>query len=91
LPVAELTARMSALEETYWAAYFKDDPWGDHRADIRNGQLMELIYKLALGKKAKKRQFTEWLPFYRKRIKEDDPEAITKVRALFDHFRNLKK
>jgi len=82
MPVTELMARMSALEETYWVAYFKDDPFGDHRADIRNAQLLQLLYNIHAGKKASKKKLTDWLPVYRKPVKED-PDVAEKLRERF--------
>jgi hypothetical protein len=73
---------MSALEETYWAAYFRDDPFGDYRADIRNAQLLQLQYNIHAGKKASKKTLTDWMPFFRRRIKEDE-NVTDKVRTLF--------
>lgn len=77
---------MSSLEETYWLAYYRDvGPFGDHRADIRNAQVLQLLYNVHAGKKAKPKKLTDWLPFYRKRVQPD--ENITQnVRGLFGNI-----
>lgn len=73
---------MSSLEETYWMARYKDNPFGDHRADIRNAQLLQLMYQVNAGKKAAKKTITDWMPFFRKRVKEDE-HVTEKARDLF--------
>jgi len=85
MTVSDMMSKMSALEETYWLARFKDNPWGDHRADIRNAQVLQLLYNVHASKKAPKKQLSDWLPFHRKRIKED-PDVSTKVRDLFGNI-----
>ena len=76
---------MSSLEETYWAAYFESDPWGDYRADIRNAQLLQMLYSINATKKSKPRSLTDFMPFFKKRVKPDE-RVTDNVRNLFGNI-----
>jgi len=82
MPVGEMMSRMSALEETYWMARYQDQPFGDHRADLRSAQLLKMTYDINAGKKAPKKTITDFLPFFRKRVKADE-NVTQNVRSLF--------
>ena len=62
--------------------YFKEDPFGDHRADVRNAQLLQLLYNINAGKKASKKTLTDWMPFYRKKVTVDE-DISTSIRNRF--------
>lgn len=82
MPVSELMQRMSALEESYWVAYYQDDPFGDHRGDIRSAQICQMLYAINAGKRSERKKLSDFLPFYRKKAKVD--ENITdSVRSVF--------
>ena len=86
MTVSQLMREMSALEETYWQAYYQEvGPFGDHRADLRNAQLLQLIYSVNAGKKGERKKLTDWLPFYRKKA-EEDPDVSTKLRDRFSQI-----
>lgn len=87
MPVSELMQRMTALEETYWAAFYRASPWGDHRADIRSAQICQILYNANTTKKSRAKTLTDFLPFYRKRVKPD--ENVTQ--SVRDIFGNLIK
>lgn len=43
---------MSADEFTSWAAFYRLEPWGDMRADLRNGVVASLLYNVHRNKEA---------------------------------------
>jgi len=81
MTVSELMQRMSALEETHWMALYQFEPWGDHRADIRSGQIAQILYNSNV-KKGRSKTLTDFLPFYRKKVKEDE-NIVQSVRNVF--------
>ena len=83
--------RMSALEETYWMQYHQMSPIGEQRADIRSAQLAHLIYNVNASKKSQKKTLIDFLPFYRKHVKEPDPEQLDRsVRSFFSQIAQQK-
>jgi len=80
-----MMGQMSALEETYWISYNQMNPIGDYRADVRNAQLLNLLYSINAGKQAPKKTLTDWMPFFRKRVKPDE-NITTNVRSLFGNI-----
>jgi len=76
---------MTAAEETLMMAYYRIDPWGDHRADIRSAQIVKMLYDVNRGKKGKERKLTDFLMFWKKPTKVD-PNVATSIR---DHFGKL--
>jgi len=81
MPVSELMQRMSALEETHWMSLYQADPWGEHRADIRSAQICQILYNSNV-KKGKAKKLEDFLPFYRKKVKEDE-NIVQSVRNVF--------
>jgi hypothetical protein len=67
--VAELSTGipgpLMALEETYWIAYAKTDPFGDDRADLRSAQIAQILWNTN-AKKGSARKITDFLPYWRK-------------------------
>ena len=85
MTVGAMMSQMSALEESYWVAFNRASPIGEYRADIRNAQVLQLLYQINAGSKAPKKKITDWLPFYRKRTQPDE-HVTTKVRSLFGNI-----
>jgi hypothetical protein len=85
MPVGVMMSQMSALEEAYWMAYEKEDPFGDYRADVRNAQVLHMLYSINAGKKSEKKKITDFMPFFRKRVQKDE-HVTTKVRSLFNNI-----
>ena len=78
---------MTAAEETLLMAYYRDDPWGDHRADIRAGQVAQILWN-SNAKKSKK--LTDFLPFYRKPTPKEDPNIDTSILSAFSQLMGKK-
>lgn len=85
MPVGVMMRQMSALEETYWIAYEKDDPFGDYRQDVRNAQVLHMLYSVNASKKAEKKTLFDFMPFFKKRVQPDE-HVTTKVRSLFGNI-----
>ena len=85
IPVGELMGRMSALEETYWVARYRDNPFGDHRADVRNAQVLQMLYSVNAGKKSERKKLSDFMPFFRKRVKPDE-QVTDSVRSVFGNI-----
>lgn len=63
---------MTAAEETLLLAYFRDQPWGDSRADVRSAQIAQILWNKEV-KKEHRRKITDFMPFFR-RSKTTEPE-----------------
>jgi hypothetical protein len=48
--VEEAQQRCSSEEFTYWLAYYRLEPWGEERADLRMAILDSLFYNANRGK-----------------------------------------
>ena len=48
--MAEAQERISSAEYTEWLAYYQIEPWGDERADLRNGILCALTANMHRSK-----------------------------------------
>ena len=81
---------MTSAEETLLMAYYRDDPWGDHRADIRSGQIAQILWNSNVSKKDKARKLTDFLPFYRKPTPKEDPDIGTSVVSAFSKLMGKK-
>lgn len=85
MPVGEMLGRMSAYEEAAWIQLYQIEPFGDHRADMRSAQISQLIYATNAGKRSPKKSLADFMPFFRKRAKEDE-NVEDNVRAVFGNI-----
>lgn len=69
---SELSETMLAAEETLLMSYYREDPWGDHRADIRSAQVCQILWNSNCSKKENRKKITDFLPFYRKKATVDE-------------------
>jgi hypothetical protein len=81
---------MMAAEEALMMAYYREDPWGDHRADIRSAQISQILWNANCSKKEKAKKLVDFLPFYRKKPKED-PDVGTSIKSAFSKLIMGKK
>jgi hypothetical protein len=77
MTVSELTLRMTAAEETAWIAYFKEDPFGPQRDDIRSAQIVQMVHNVN-APKGKARKLEDFLLFRKSPQEGDDPATIRK-------------
>lgn len=82
----QILEEMEATEIDAWMAFYSIEPWGDHRADIRNALLCNLIHNREIPKeKAHHRtKIQDWLPFKKKEDRGMDAKAIR------NFFENVK-
>lgn len=71
MSVHALMRDMSALEETYWLALYRAEPWGDLRADYRSAQIAQLLFNQNV-KRDQRRQLSDFMPFFRKKATVDE-------------------
>jgi len=64
-------AQMSAAEETMWIAYYREQPFGDQRADTRNALIAQLLYNTNV-KKGKTKKLQDFMLY--------QPETVKPVR-----------
>lgn len=58
MTVQELLARISSRELAEWAAYFKLEPFGEERADVRAALVAATVANTARNPKKRRRPFT---------------------------------
>ena len=92
MTVAELHSRMSACEFAEWQAYDSIEPFGDERADLRQGVIGSLLANIYRDKKKRSRPFEalDFMPIVRRNIEfnkamkpVDDEEVAATARHLF--------
>ena len=62
---------MLAAEETMLLAYYKEDPWGDHRMDMGLGQIAQILFNQNV-KQQDRKKLTDFMPFFRKKATVDE-------------------
>ncbi len=74
---------MLAAQEVSYMAYYRDDPFGDHRTDVMLAQIAQILWNANCGKKEKAKKLTDFLPFYHKPPAPEDPNVTGSVRSVF--------
>ena len=87
---SELSQTMLAAEEAAFMAFYREDPWGDHRADIRSAQIAQIVYNSNCGKKEKAKKLVDFLPFYKKPAAPADPNIGQSVLSAFGKLMGKK-
>lgn len=77
---------MTAAEETMWMAYYREQPFGDYRADVRSGQIAQLLHNSNVKKKDMK-PLDEFILFKPK----PKPKVVTQAREVFAKFKKLNE
>ena len=72
---------LDATELDEWAAYYSVEPWGEERADLRNGILCALLHNQQLTKKNrnKAKKATDFMPFHEKQ----EGQSPSELRKFF--------
>ena len=79
---SELGHQMTAAEETAFMAYFREEPFGDHRSDIMLAQIAQILWNANTSKRDSAKKLTDFLPFYKKRATVDD-DVSDKIKERF--------
>lgn len=86
--VREVEATMSSHEIAEWMAYYRINPWGEDRADLRSGVVASTIANVNRDPN-KGRPFSprDFMPYHQKQ-EQDRMESIKqgfrKLKAMFD-------
>jgi len=80
--VAEIEGTMSSREISEWMAFYRLEPWGDDRADLRTGIVASTIANVNRGKDTKSYQPQDFMAFTEKEEKDE-------AKALKEMFLNL--
>lgn len=83
MPVGELLARTSGQELTEWEAYYRLEPWGEERADLRSGVLASLICNALRGKGGKTRKPQDFMLRFGMDAEADPGMLWEKIKATF--------
>ena len=86
MTVSELCDRLTAAEEASWIAYYRIEPFGDQRADMRNALIAQIQYNSQV-KKDKARKLQDFMLFAAKPERAES----AKVRTNFENFIALQQ
>lgn len=91
LPFSQVRA-MSSAELSLYMAYYRVDPWGEERADLRNAMGMSQTANLHRDTKKRPEPFgiDDFMPF-RKKPEPDADELREKVSGVFQKLAALQK
>lgn len=82
MTIAELEARMTYREFAEWAAYYRIEPWGEERADLRSGIQSATIANCNRGKNQQPFSPADFMPFAETKPESGEDE----IRAKFEEF-----
>lgn len=86
--VREAQSRCDAQEFADWLAFYRIDPWGEHRADQRTALLA--MAEMA-GKTRKPLRFDDWMLYKPVTAKpKDGRELWQKIKSGFQQFKHDK-
>ena len=87
IPFNELGQRISAAELTLYQVYYRNQPWGEERADIRNAMSMAQTANMHRDPKRHPQPFelSDFMPFSKKPEKETEGEPAG-LRQMFKSF-----
>lgn len=81
--VKELELTLSGHELSEWQAFFRLDPFGEDRADLRNAMLISSLVNLFKGKKSQPVRPEDYMLFLNKRRKSKVTNEIARVMDMF--------
>ncbi len=61
MPVGEMLSRMSSREFAEWMAYYRLEPFGDERADLRAGTIAAPLLNMWAAKGSAKAKPSDWI------------------------------
>lgn len=85
MPVGELLARMSGREIAEWMAYYRIEPWGEERGDLRSGVLASIVCNALRGKGDRVRKPQEFVLKFGGDVpdREDPKRVFATLKAMF--------
>jgi hypothetical protein len=90
IPFNEIGQRISAAELTLYQVYYRSNPWGEERADIRNALLMAQTANMHRDPKTNPTPFevSDFMPFSKKVEEESELKDTPGMR---ERFKSLMK
>jgi len=82
MTVGELTSRMSYYELLEWAEYYRADPFGEYREDVRHGILASLIANIHRKPRSRVMQAEEFYPNFQS-------QRIERIQKFRDSLKEL--
>lgn len=70
--VSELLERCSSRELSEWAAFWRLEPWGDMRADLRAGIIASTVANVMSGKKGRTTTPADFMPYQEKQEQTEE-------------------
>lgn len=89
MTVSDLLRRVTSSELSEWQAYYKIEPFGDWRADLRAGIVASNATNLAQSQDAKQMTPLDYMPIYKPEKKRGDDARL--LRAQFAHLVKKEK
>jgi len=80
--VRELLARLTAAELAEWQAFYRLEPWGDVRADLRAGHIAAMVANVNLRPGAKPLRADEFI-FGADQTPPEKPDLTKQMLAVF--------
>lgn len=89
MTVAELLQRISSKELTEWLAFYRTEPFGDVRADLRSAIIACVMANAWRGKNTKVFTVEDFMPkFKSERKKQQTPEEMANIlRGIAECFK----
>jgi hypothetical protein len=84
--VREAQASMDAAEFREWCAVYKMDPWGEERADLRNGIVCSVLANVWSGKNARKATPQDFMPFVKRKARPGHISGVGNMAAFAKAF-----
>jgi len=85
MTVAGMLSQMSGAEFEEWRAYYRIEPFGEYRADLRSGMLASPLMNLILahGGVSKKTKVKDWILDFSEEPKPAPPQDLSTMKAVF--------
>lgn len=84
--MAELQQRMSSREFSQWMAFSRLEPFGDERADLRNGIIAATIANTNLKKGQKPYTPLDFIPRFSNKPKQSSADQLALIEQLNEAF-----
>jgi len=84
MTVQELLARISGRELAEWQAYFRLEPFGEERADLRAAIVAATVANTARDRKRRRRPFqaAEFMPHFERKAQQSWEEQLQIVEMI---------
>jgi hypothetical protein len=86
MTVEEMLGRITSRELTEWQAFYSIEPFGEERAEMRNGMLIASMANLWRGKDTRPYRPEDFMLF-RERVEPSPAGLKDKILAAFSAFR----